>query len=90
MVIVSKLGFLLDSGSSLRKSSEDSQDVGSLLHGNDSQLIFFVHPNKESFCIVMENTSASWPVPVQTTGFKESISLFEKEVVFNELLLVFL
>ena len=30
------------------------EDVGSLLHGDDSELILFVNPCKESLCFVME------------------------------------
>ena len=36
----------------------------------------------------MEDASAIRPVSVETTGFKESITLLEQEVIFNELLLV--
>jgi hypothetical protein len=51
-------------------------------------LILFVYPHKESLGIIVEDSSARWPVSVQSTGFKEPVSFFEKEVVSDELLLV--
>ena len=57
------------------KSLENCSDIGSWLHGNDSQLIFLVYPDKESLGIVVENTSARWPVSVETAGLKESVTL---------------
>ena len=83
MVVVSKLADFLDFGSSPAESIEDLFDSGSLLHGDDSKLVFFVHPYKESLGCIMENSSSRWPVSVQTTCLEESISLFEEEVVIN-------
>ena len=72
------------------KSREDSSNIGSLLHGDDSQLILFVDPDEESLFIVVEDASSFGPVSVETNCFKEAISLFEKEVVGNELSLLLL
>jgi len=36
----------------------------------------------------MEDTSIFWPVTVDTASLKESITLLEKEVVFDKLLLL--
>ena len=33
----------------------------------------------------MENTSTIWPVSIETTGFQESVTLLEKEVISNKL-----
>ena len=88
MIITSKLSDLLNSGSCLRQSLEDSTDVGSWLHGDDSELVFFVDPHKERLIIIVEDTTALWPVAVETSGLKETISLLEKEVVGNKLLLI--
>ena len=57
----------------------------SLLHRNDSQLIFFVYPNKESFVIVMEYSSCIWPISIETASFQESITFFKQEVIFYQL-----
>jgi len=81
-------GFNMSAGSA--ESVEDSEDIGSLLHRDDSELIFLINPNVEGFFIVMENTSTGWPVSVQVASFKESISLFEKDVIGDELVLVLL
>jgi hypothetical protein len=67
MIIVSKFGFFLDCGSSNSKSGENSTNISSLLHGDDSKLILFVDPDKESLFLVVENTSTCWPVSVETT-----------------------
>jgi len=66
-------GFNMSAGSA--ESVEDSEDIGSLLHRDDSELIFLINPNVEGFFIVMENTSTGWPVSVKVASFKESISL---------------
>jgi len=81
-------GFNMSAGSA--ESVEDSEDIGSLLHRDDSELIFLINPNVEGFFIVMENTSTGWPVSVKVASFKESISLFEKDVIGDELVLVLL
>jgi len=73
--------------SSSAESLEDACDVSTWLHRNDTKLILLVNPHQESLIFVMEDTSTSWPVSVETAGLKESISLFEEEVIFDELLL---
>ena len=45
VVIMSELSFFLDSGGSNCKSRENSSNVSSLLHGDDSKLIFLVDPD---------------------------------------------
>jgi len=86
MVIMGKLGFFLNLSSSNRESSEDSKDIGSWLHGDNSELILFVNPDQESFILVVEDTSSRWPVSVETARLKESVSFFEEEVIGNQLL----
>ena len=56
----------------------------------ESQLVLFVDPDKEGLFIVVEDASSFGPVSVETNCFKEAISLFEKEVVGNELSLLLL
>jgi len=58
MVIMGKLALGLDVGGSSAESVEDFDDTGSLLHGNDSELILLVDPDEESLGIVVEDTSA--------------------------------
>jgi hypothetical protein len=42
-------------------------------------LIFFVDPDEESLGIVVEDTSARWPVSVEVAGLEESVSLSKSE-----------
>ena len=37
----------------------------------------------------MEDASSCWPVSVEPAGFQESVAFFEKEMVINELFLLF-
>ena len=67
MVVVSELAILFNLGSSSTESLENGSDVSTWLHGNDSQLILFVDPDEESLRIVMEDTSARWPVSIEAT-----------------------
>ena len=74
VVVVGEAGLLLDSLSGSGESLEDGSDVSTLLHGDDTELILLIDPDEESFGIVVEDTSALWPVAVKTTGLKETIS----------------
>merc|ERR1712048_144754 len=69
------------------ESLENHGDVGIVLHGDDSQLILFIDPDEEGLILVVENTSSIWPVSVEVASSKESISLFEEEMIVDELLL---
>ena len=73
--VVEELGLLLDSSGCAGESLEDSADVGTLLHGDDTELILFVDPDEESLRIVVEDTSALGPVAVETAGIEETIAL---------------
>ena len=72
------------------ESCEDCSNVGPWLHGDDSQLIFFVDPHKESLIVVVEDTSSFGPVSVQATGIQESVAFFKEEVVSDKLSLLLL
>jgi len=62
-------------------------NVSTILHGDDSELIFFVDPDEEGLVIVVVDTSTRWPVSVEIASGKESITLLEKEMVGDELFL---
>jgi len=66
MGVVGELSFSFNEAGSLRESRENSSDIGSLLHGDDSKLIFFVNPDEESLGIVMEDSSTLWPVSLES------------------------
>ena len=75
MIVVSEFGNCLDVSSGTGKTVEDSCDVCTWLHRDDSELIFFVDPDEEGLVVVVEDTSASWPVTVEAASLKETISL---------------
>ena len=75
MIVEAEFGNFLKLLKGVQKSLEDLSDVSTWLHGDDSELIFFVDPDKESLGIVMEDTSTRWPVSVKVASSKESVSL---------------
>ena len=74
VVVVGEAGFLLNGLSGSGESLEDGSDISTLLHGDDTELILLIDPDEESLGIVVEDTSALWPVAVETTSLKETIS----------------
>jgi hypothetical protein len=84
---VSKLGNLLNFFSSASKTGEDLTNVSTLLHRDDTKLIFLINPNEESLSIVMEDTTSIRPVTVETTSFKESITFLKEEMILDKLIL---
>ena len=85
VLIISEFSFLLNLSSGDRESLENLENVRSLLHGNDSELILLVNPHEESLLLVVEDTSARWPVSVQVGGGEESVSLpvVKKKIVMS-------
>ena len=77
MVVVGELGNLLDFGGGAGEAVEDGSDVSTLLHGNDSELILFVNPDEEGLLIVVEDSSAGWPVTVETASCEVLVTLPE-------------
>ena len=75
MLVVSETGDGLDLGGGSGETLEDGTDVSTLLHGDDTELILFVDPDEEGLGIVVEDTSASWPVTVKATSLKETVTL---------------
>ena len=75
MAVVSELGSSLDSGSGTAETLEDGTDVGTLLHGDDTELILLINPDEEGLGVIVEDTSALGPVAVETAGIEEAIAL---------------
>ena len=83
MFVMSKLNIsCLEMSNSSAESVENFDDTSILLHGDDSELILLVDPDQESLSIVVEDSSAGWPVSVKVASSQESVSLpiFEKTV----------
>jgi hypothetical protein len=87
MIIMSEFSNLGNSSACSAESIENFGNTSTLLHGNNSELIFFIDPDEERFGIVVEDTSSFWPVSVEVACSQESVSLLEKEMVINELFL---
>jgi len=73
--------------SSSTESVEDLEDTSSFLHGYDSELILLITPDVKRFLLIHKDTSSGWPVSVEIACFQESVSLFEKDVVGDQLVL---
>jgi len=87
MVVVEELGTLFDVGSCAAESLKDGTDVGAGLHRDDTQLVFLVDPDEERLGVVVEDAASIGPVAVQVASLEESVSLLEKEVILDELVL---
>ena len=61
-------------------------DIATLLHGDDSELILLVDPDKEGLGSVVEDTTALWPVTLHTSDLQVGVTRHEEEVIVNELL----
>ena len=85
MLIIGKLGDLFDLGSGSGETFEDLSNVGAHLHGDDTELIFFVDPHKERLVVIVENATSLGPISFQTARLQVLIAALEKEVVRNEL-----
>merc|ERR1712165_696817 len=68
------------------ESLKDTLDISTLLHGNDSELIFFIDPDKESLGSIVEDASTLRPVSLHTSNSEVSVSRDKEEVVVDKLL----
>merc|ERR1712012_42736 len=77
---------VLDSLDTLGESGEHFFHISSLLHGDDAELVLFVHPDQESLVLVVEDTTSLGPVTLHASNSKVPVARDEEEVVVNELL----
>ena len=70
-----KFSNIFDSSGGAGKTVENGVNVGTWLHGDDSELIFLIDPDKEGLVVVVEDSSARWPVTVQTASIQEAVTL---------------
>ena len=85
MLIRGELGLLLNGSRGDGETLEHLTDVGTLLHGDDTELILFVNPDEESLGVVVEDTTGLRPVTLETAGLEILVATLEQEVVSNEL-----
>ena len=72
---MSELGNLLNVSCGAGKSVEDSVEIGTWLHGDDTELIFLINPDEEGLGIIVEDASALGPLAVEIASLQESVSL---------------
>merc|ERR1712012_811937 len=77
---------VLDSLDTLGEPGEHFFHISSLLHGDDAELVLFVHPDQESLVLVVEDTTTLRPVTLHASNGKVPVARHEEEVVVNELL----
>jgi len=77
---------VLDSLDASGQSLENALDVTALLHGDDTELILLVDPDKEGLGLVVEDATAFRPIALHTSDLEVGIARHEQEVVVNELL----
>eukprot|EP00116_Pleurobrachia_bachei_P003277 sb/3463539/ len=75
-----------DSCDSPSEPLEDSENIATLFHGDDPELILLVHPHKESLLFVVEDTSTLGPISLHSSDSQISVSRHEKEMIINKLL----
>ena len=81
VVVVSETSLSLDDGGGSGETLEDSANVGTLLHGDDTELILFIDPDEEGLGVVVEDTSARWPVTVESAGIEETVTLPKNKII---------
>ena len=79
MVITGELGDFLNGASCSGEAIEHFLDTSSWLHRNNSELIFFVNPNKEGLGIIVEDASTRRPISVEIACTEETVS-FPKDI----------
>lgn len=89
VVVVGEACFLVDNGLCMSKSGEHSLDVTTVLHGDNSELIFFINPDQEGLSLVNEDTTSIRPISAESCSFKVLVSILEQVVFIDELFLSF-
>jgi len=87
VAVVLEGDFLLDGAGASDQTLEDLEERRALLHGDDAQVVLFVHPDEEGLVVVVVDATGLGPVAVQVAGLQEAVAFFEQEVVFNQLFL---
>ena len=57
------------------ESAEDSLDISSVLHRDNSELILLIDPDQESLGVIVEDTTTAGPVSVEVASLEESVTL---------------
>jgi len=65
---------------------ENTLDITTLLHGDDTELILLIDPDQESLGGIVEDTTALGPVTLHTGNLQVGVTRDEEEMVINKLL----
>jgi len=68
------------------KALEDSLDITTVLHGDDTELILLIDPDQEGLGIIVEDSTALGPVTLHTGNLQVGVTRHEEEVVIDQLL----
>merc|ERR1712121_430127 len=78
---------ILDLSHTASEAAEHSLHVSTLLHGDDTDVILLVHPDKEVLVVVVPDATTLWPITGTARGREEGTGrLLKQEVVVDELL----
>jgi len=80
------LDTVLDSLDATGQPLEDTLDVTTLLHGDDTSLILLIDPDQEGLSLVVEDATALGPVTLHTSNLQVGVTRHEEEVVIDKLL----
>jgi len=80
------LNTVLDSLDATGQPLEDTLDVTTLLHGDDTSLILLIDPDQEGLSLVVEDATALGPVTLHTSNLQVGVTRHEEEVVIDKLL----
>jgi len=75
-----------DSSNAPGETLKDTLDITALLHGDDTELILLVDPDKEGLVLVVEDATALGPVALHASDLQVGVTRHEKEMVIDELL----
>ena len=75
VVVVSETSNTFNELGGSGETLEDGADIGTLLHGDDTELILFVDPDEECLGSVVEDTTSLGPVTVKTASIEETVTL---------------
>merc|ERR1712172_110000 len=81
-----RLNRVLDGLDTLGQSAEHFPDISTLLHGDDTELIFLVDPDEEGLLCVMEDATTLRPVTLHTGDGQVPVARDKEEVVVDQLL----
>jgi len=80
------LNTVLDSLDATGQPLEDTLDVTTLLHGDDTSLILLIDPDQEGLSLIVEDATALGPVTLHTSNLQVGVTRHEEEVVIDKLL----